>query len=480
MGGSSNKNSNENRSNRPQSLEFSKFMKSGWSSISGEAPARSSVASFAKKRREALGAAFQDETIVIEAGLAKCRSNDTTYPFRPNSAFSYLTGWGASSEPGSVLVGLPSGGRHNWVLYTRGPADRDGDEFYADSERGEFWTGPRPGLESLSQLLGIATEELSAWDIEEHDRKFCAVAGDDNGLADIAEGRDKEGHPNDSRLAQAISDLRLVKDSYEISEIRNAIESTHRGFADIVAIIPDAIAHPRGERLIESAFHSRARIEGNGVGYGTIAASGEHSCILHWAENTGRLVPGDLLLVDAGVERESLYTADITRTVPISGTFSHEQLMIYEVVLEASDAALSLVKPGASLLELHHAAMRVIARGLEKLGLLPVDHATSLSPDGQHHRRFMIHGTSHHLGMDVHDCARTERKRYLDGPLKKGMVFTIEPGIYIHPNDLTVPKKWRGIGIRLEDNVLVTKSGGENLSESIPRTPSEIEEWLRL
>lgn len=478
MAHSSGKNSNKNRSHSPKSAEFRDFMKSGWSELSPRRTKRSSVASYARKRRDSLDLIFQDVTIIIEAGLLKCRSNDTSYPYRPSSAFSYLTGWGASAEPGSVLVGLPTGRRHNWKLYMRSPADRDSDEFYADSEIGEFWTGPRPGLDSISQLLDIETADLSTWDIEKHDRKLCAVMQDDNGLSVSQKTRRNKNHPNDERLARAISDMRLVKDSYEVSEIRNAIESTRRGFDDIIAVIPHALSHPRGERLIESTFHTRARLEGNGVGYGTIAASGEHSCILHWTENTGKLAPGELLLVDAGVERDSLYTADITRTLPVSGAFSAEQLKIYKVVLEASDAAFTIVRPGASLADVHSAAMKAIAQGLEKLGLLPVDSIKSLSVTGQHHRRYMIHSTSHHLGLDVHDCARTDRQVYLEGPLKEGMVFTIEPGIYFHPNDITVPKKWRGIGIRLEDNVLVTRSGSSNLSGSIPRTPEQIEEWL--
>jgi Xaa-Pro aminopeptidase len=214
------------------------------------------------------------------------------------------------------------------------------------------------------------------------------------------------------------------------------------------------------------------------VGYGTIAASGGHACILHWVDNDGPVQPGDLLLVDAGVERDSLYTADITRTLPVSGTFTAQQRAVYEAVLEAADAAFGVVKPGVVFSTVHATAMSVIARHVSEWGFLPVDLEQSLAPEGQHHRRYMIHGTSHHLGLDVHDCHAARREQYLEGVLQAGMVFTIEPGLYFQPDDETVPTEWRGIGIRIEDNILVTEDGAENLSAAIPRSAQDIETWL--
>ena len=230
---------------------------------------------------------------------------------------------------------------------------------------------------------------------------------------------------------------------------------------------------------MEGAFHARARLEGNDVGYGTIAASGSHACILHWVTNDGPVNPGDLLLVDAGVERDSLYTADITRTLPVSGTFTETQRLVYDAVLEAADAAFQVVKPGAIFRDIHQAAMAVIAAKVSEWGFLPVELAEALAPEGQHHRRYMIHGTSHHLGLDVHDCAHARREMYLEGELTPGMVFTIEPGLYFQPDDETVPASWRGIGVRIEDNILVTDTGAQNLSAGIPRTATEVEAWLR-
>ncbi|MCF8548855.1 MAG: Xaa-Pro dipeptidase, partial [Pontimonas sp.] len=296
---------------------------------------------------------------------------------------------------------------------------------------------------------------------------------------DLRDRRGTEDSNADDHLAEVISEMRLVKDDYEIAELQEAVAATHRGFQDIIDTLPTAMGHPRGERIIEGAFHQRARLEGNDVGYGTIAASGSHACILHWVTNDGPVKPGDLLLVDAGVERDSLYTADITRTLPVSGTFTQTQRLVYDAVVEAADAAFQVVTPGAIFREIHQAAMAVIARKVSEWGFLPVDLEEALSPEGQHHRRYMIHGTSHHLGLDVHDCAQARRDTYLEGVLEPGMVFTIEPGLYFQPDDETVPPEWRGIGVRLEDNILVTETGALNLSAAIPRTASEIEAWLR-
>jgi Xaa-Pro aminopeptidase len=256
------------------------------------------------------------------------------------------------------------------------------------------------------------------------------------------------------------------------------VAATRQAFDDVVADLPAIVAHERGERLVEGTFNRRARADGNTVGYDTIAASGPHACILHWTRNDGPVIPGDLILIDAGVELDSLYTADITRTLPVNGHFTEIQRRVYESVREAADAAFAIVKPGIRFREIHAAAMAVIAARTAEWGLLPVSASESLRPEFQYHRRYMVHGTSHHLGIDVHDCAQARRDLYLDGILEAGMVFTIEPGLYFQPDDLTVPEEYRGIGVRIEDNILVTESGAENLSVGIPRTAEDVEAWL--
>ena len=287
----------------------------------------------------------------------------------------------------------------------------------------------------------------------------------------------------DDELAQFLSELRLFKDEYEIGEMRRAVDITRAGFDTVVASLPRAVAHARGERVIETAFAQAARSDGNGVGYDTIAAAGDHACTLHWIKNTGAVADGDLVLVDAGAEADSLYTADISRTLPVSGTFTEVQGRIYDAVLEAADAAFAVAaehtRRPVVFAEVHDAAMRVIAHRLADFGLLPVSVDEALAPTGQQHRRWMVHGTSHHLGLDVHDCAQARADMYLGAELRPGMVFTIEPGLYFKAADLLVPEEYRGIGVRIEDDVLVTEDGVENLSAGFPRTRAEVEAWVQ-
>ena len=269
--------------------------------------------------------------------------------------------------------------------------------------------------------------------------------------------------------------MRLLKDSLEVKELSSAIDSTKRGFEDVIKRIKTA----KTERELEGVFFTRARSEGNDVGYGSIVASGPHACTLHWKRNDGILRKGDLLLLDAGVEGNSLYTADITRTFPISGKFSKEQKEIYEIVLEAQRAAMKAVKPGNDFLEPNREAMIVLAQGLERLGILPTTAEEALKEENQFYKRYSLHNVSHMLGLDVHDCAQARAENYKWGKLEAGMVLTVEPGLYFQIDDLTVPAKYRGIGVRIEDDVLVTPKGCKNLSAHIPTEVSEIESWIK-
>jgi Xaa-Pro aminopeptidase len=471
----------ENRSTTPISEAFRDFISTGWGDVPSEPATPLPQALFAAARRERLSEEFPGLTLVIPAGETKTRSNDTDYPYRPHTAFVYLTGWGADTVPGSILLGIPQDTGHHWVLFTRPPAPRTSDEFYANPAIGEFWTGRRPGLADVATWLGLETRDRAGWSDEMPLLANCALIRDsDSALAEMIDAlRHDDDQSVDDTLARVISEMRLVKDAWEIGELTAAVEATHRGFDRIIASLPEASAHPRGERIIEGVFHQAARLEGNDTGYGTIAASGPHACILHWVTNDGPVKPGDLLLVDAGIELDTLYTADITRTIPVSGSFSPLQRKIYAAVLDAADQAFAVVKPGALFRDIHDTAMRVIAGYVHEWGFLPVELEESLAKEGQHHRRYMIHGTSHHLGLDVHDCAKARREMYMDKELEPGMVFTIEPGLYFQPDDHTVPPDWRGIGVRIEDNIVVTETGGLNLSRNIPRTPDEVENWVR-
>ena len=485
-----------NRSTTPVSSTFKDYISGRWAQRENVLPPQREHARFAAERRARISALHPGKRIILPAGAAKTRSNDTDYAYRAHSAFAHLTGWGSDSEPGSVLVLEPTANGHEATLYFRERAGRDSDEFYANPEIGEFWIGPRPSLAQVAADLGIATAGIAdfAGVLDSVDADTLLVRDADRDITDQVDGRrllaanleasdleatDLEADGGDAELARNLSELRLVKDAYEIEQMRLAVAATKQGFDDVIADLPSITAHPRGERLVEGTFNRRARADGNTVGYDTIAASGPHACILHWTRNDGPVKPGDLILLDAGIELDSYYTADITRTLPIGGTFSETQRLVYEAVRTAADAAFAIVRPGIRFREIHAAAMAVIAEKTAEWGMLPVSAAESIKPENQYHRRYMVHGTSHHLGIDVHDCAQARRELYLDGVLEAGMVFTIEPGLYFQPDDLTVPEAFRGIGVRIEDNILVTADGAENLSIGIPRTADDVEAWLR-
>lgn len=484
----------ENRSTVPVSSTFRDYISSGWAerAISANEPREQSV--YAAARRAAISAKFPGQRLIVPAGQAKVRSNDTDYPYRAHSAFAHLTGWASDTVAGSVLLLEPNAEGHTATLFLRAAAGRDSEEFYANPDIGEFWTGARPTLNEVAHDLGLLTAELADFEaiLDSMDASTLIVRDADSGFTDRVDAQrllndldaqrlvseyapDADG---DADLARELSELRLVKDEWEINQMRLAVAATKLGFDDVIADRPAIIAHARGERLVEGTFNRRARAEGNSVGYDTIAASGDHACVLHWTRNDGPVTPGDLILMDAGIELDSLYTADITRTLPVNGVFSETQRLVYEAVREAADAAFAVVRPGIRFREVHAAAMVVIARKTGEWGFLPVSAEESLKPENQFHRRYMVHGTSHHLGIDVHDCAAARRDLYLDGVLEPGMVFTIEPGLYFQPDDLTVPPEFRGIGVRIEDNILVTADGAENLSVGIPRTADDVEKWL--
>ena len=449
------------RSQIPQSKKFLEFISAEWAERDNKLPKQDEVAPFAAKRRAAVAKAFKGKVIVIAAGDAKQRSNDTDYRFRAHSAFSHLTGWGVHTVPGSVLVIDTRKGTKS-TLYFRETAGRETDEFFANAAIGEFWVGARPTLKQVSALLDLPTKSL-----KEYEPFLKSVAKKDVVTLDNA------------ALAEFVSELRFIKDAYEIKEMRKAVAASVEGFKAVVRNLDEAVKHPKGERVVEASFFAQARTNGNELGYETIAASGEHACILHWIINDGKVNKGDLLLLDAGVEVDSLYTADVTRTLPVNGKFSPTQKKIYEAVREAADAAFKVAKPGVKFRDIHAAAIAVIARKCDEWGLLPVSVEESLKPENQFHRRWMVHGTSHHLGLDVHDCAQARREMYMDGVLKEGMIFTIEPGLYFHKDDLRVPKAFRGIGVRIEDDVLVTKTGVENLTKALPRKADDVEKWMK-
>ena len=483
----------ETRSRQPQSSAFRDFIGSGWGPRPSELPERERVADFLHNRTLKAGAPFPGERLVVPAGPYKVRSNDCDYRFRAHSAFAHLSGLGGEKEPDTVLVLEPNeDGTHTPLLFFKPRASRSSKEFYADARYGEFWVGARPSLEELSAQTGLETRHIDtlrdvlAKDagtvqlriVRGVDANVEAMVNEVRAQASLPAGED--ARKEDEALEEHLSEIRLIKDAFELDEMIRAVEVTKAGFEDIIRVLPRAVGHRRGERVIEGAFRAVAREEGNGEGYETIAASGNHANTLHWIDNDGPVNDGDLVLVDAGVEVDSLYTADITRTLPVNGTFSPTQAKVYQAVLDACEAALERAnQPGTRFRDVHDAAMKVIAGRLEEWGLLPVSAEESLSPEGQQHRRWMPHGTSHHLGLDVHDCAQARREMYQDAFLQPGMCFTIEPGLYFRADDMAIPEEFRGIGVRIEDDVLVNADGSvTRISEDIPRTIADVEAWI--
>jgi len=453
---------------------FAKFMSDGWAALPLTDLGVSPIVENCVARRKTLSEAFKGLRVVLPSGADKVRSNDTYYLYRPHSAFAYYTGvQGVEANPDAVLILEPNGDSHDAILFIMPRSTRDTDAFYRDAKYGELWVGRRYTTDEAALRYKIETRSVSELEKFLSDKKPAVVIrGEDSKVdAQIAI------HERDDELAIFTSEQRLIKDEYEIDQLQQAVDATGRGFEDMVKVLQQATTHERGERVVEGAFYSRARAEGNDLGYNTIAAAGSHACVLHWVRNDGRLKNGELMLIDAGIEMDSYYTADITRTLPVNGKFSAAQRELYMLVYESQKAGFAAAKAGVTITEINRACHEVLAKGLEKFGVLPISAEESLKPENGFHRRWTLHGVSHMLGMDVHDCAQAKRDVYM-GPLAAGMVITIEPGLYIQPDDEKFPAEFRGIGIRIEDDVLITKDGCINLSENLPRHPDEIESWM--
>ncbi|APR76371.1 Xaa-Pro aminopeptidase [Minicystis rosea] len=450
------------------------FMLQGWTPPTAGLPDPIEHHEAFAKRRRALSERFAGDTLIIPAGHLKVRSNDTHYPFRPNSDFYYLTG---NREPDCVLVLEPlADGGHKHVLFVEPNPGRSDPTFFTDRVKGELWVGARLGVPESRARFAVdecrPIADLAAYVAALADRSARPTRVT-RGFSAIIDGTLAEDE-RDAELTTTLAEMRLIKDEVEVAELRAVIDATKRGFQDVILRLPKA----KSEREVEGVFNMRARVEGNDVGYGTIAASGHHACTLHYTQNDGRIAADDLLLLDAGVEGNSFYTADITRTLPISGRFSKAQRTIYRLVYKAQKAAFAMVKPGNDFMDPNRAAMQVLAEGLAELGILKTTAEHALKDEHQFYKRYSLHNVSHMLGLDVHDCAKARQEAYKLGKLAPGMVLTVEPGLYFQKDDLTVPEEYRGIGVRIEDDVVVTENGYENLSAHIPSHVDDVEAWI--
>ncbi|RII11919.1 Xaa-Pro aminopeptidase 1 [Streptomyces sp. YIM 130001] len=450
--------------------ELAASMQSGWADTELHGLEPVAQAEHTARRRADLSARFPGERLVVPAGNLRTRSNDTEYPFRASVEYAYLTG--NQTEDG-VLVLEPAAEGHTATLYLLPRSNRENGEFWLNGQ-GELWVGRRHSLTEAEQLYGIPASDVRELPaaLAEATGPVRVVRGHDAGIEQAL--ADKVTAERDEELRVFLSEARLVKDAFEITQLEQACASTARGFEDVVRVLDKAEA--TSERYIEGTFFLRARVEGNDVGYGSICAAGPHATTLHWVRNDGPVRSGDLLLLDAGVETNELYTADVTRTLPINGRFGDLQRKIYDAVYEAQEAGIAAVKPGAKYRDFHDAAQRVLAEKLVEWGLVegPVERVLELGLQ----RRWTLHGTGHMLGLDVHDCAAARTETYVAGTLEPGMCLTVEPGLYFQADDLTVPEEYRGIGVRIEDDILVTEDGNRNLSDGLPRRSADVEAWM--
>ncbi len=432
---------------------------------------------FAARRRRLMQALGPGNAAVFVAGSDSRRNGDVDHPFRQDSTFFYLTGF---EEPEAVAVFRP-GTKQPYTLLVR-----PHDPVQA------VWVGPRAGVEGACATYGAG----QAFPIEELDQRLPELLrgvkelhysmGQTDPLAQRVErlliehvAARREGAQRGAVPLEAWRDpeplvdgLRLLKTPAEVKALRKAIDVTGAGILAAMCAVRPGMHEYEVQAVLEATYRSEGAIRD---GFPAIVAAGANSCTLHYTANRKRIEDGDLLLMDTGAEWD-LYSADVTRTVPANGRFTPAQRAVYDVVLEAQAAGIAKTKPGAGFHDVHNAALRTLVRGLVDLKVLKGDIDGLIEKEA--YRPYFMHGTSHWLGLDVHD-AGPYRSAGKSTRLEPGMVLTVEPGLYFAPETKGVPVRLKGIGIRIEDDVLVTERGRENLSEGIPSAPDALEAIIR-
>jgi len=423
-----------------------------------------------RRRKRLMDMIGSDSIAILPTASVYIRNRDVEFPFRPDSDFYYLT---AYPEPEAVAVLIPGRAEGEYILFCR------------ESDEGmETWHGRRAGLEGAHEIYAVDDafpiedmDDILPGLIEGHDRIFYNMGNDQNFdqrvLGWVNQIRDKSRTgvvaPDEFiSLNHFLHDMRLYKSRHEIKLMRQAARIS-------------AGAHTRAMRSCKPGMHEYQveaelihefmRCGARAAAYPSIVGSGANACILHYTENQDQISDGDLLLVDAGAEYQG-YASDITRTFPASGKFSTAQRQAYDLVLAAQLAAIEQIKPGNHWLDPHDAAVRVLTEGMVELGILKGDPEELIKD--QDYTKYYMHRTGHWIGMDVHDVGDYK----VDGEwrmLEPGMVMTVEPGLYLPAGTRGLPKKWWNIGIRIEDDVLVTKEGYDILSKDAPKTTDEIE-----
>ena len=397
------------------------------------------------------------------------RNHDVEYPYRQSSEMVYYTGW---EYPEAVLIITPvTSPQPHFRFFVK-----------ARDLTHEVWTGPLEGVAEARERLPFATVNpmLDFWnEVDQHVNGtqilFLSDGGDRDFRRDLLEHLDGKAVTPDSlgELAEIGKYQRLVKSKWEIAQLQQAIDITEASLREAIARIPSLRHEYELAALIAYGFRSRGAVR---LGFPSIVGSGQNSTYLHYSANDDPLDRDGVVLMDVGAEW-SFYSADISRTVPVDGSFSDKQRKLYELVLHAQEAAIEVVAPGVPFREPHRVAVRELTAGLVELGLLEGEVDSLI--DSREYRRFFMHGTSHWLGLDVHDAGGYEAANGVPHMLEPGMVLTVEPGLYIAPNTEGVPKGWWNLGIRIEDDVLVTENGHRVLSESIPKTVAELEAMMQ-
>ncbi|MFP5427415.1 MAG: Xaa-Pro aminopeptidase [Gammaproteobacteria bacterium] len=427
-------------------------------------------AEYARRRKALMAQMVPNSIAILPAAAVAIRNRDVEHVYRQDSDFQYLSGF---PEPEAVIALIPGREHGAYVLFCR----------ERNPER-ELWDGLRAGQEGAVRDFG-ADDAFPITDIDEilpgliegRDRVYTAMGSNpefDRRLMDwinVIRSKARLGAqpPNEFvALDHLLHDMRLYKSAAEVKVMRAAADISARAHVRAMQASRAGLY----EYSLEAELDYEFRKGGAKMpAYGSIVAAGRNGCILHYQQNDALLKDGDLVLIDAGCEIDC-YASDITRTFPVSGRFTPEQKAIYELVLKAQAAAFAEIAPGKHWNHAHEATVRVITEGLVELGLLKGEVQALI--DAEAHRAFYMHRAGHWLGMDVHDVGEYK----VGGQwrvLEPGMALTVEPGIYIAADNQDVPKKWRGIGIRIEDDVVVTKQGCEILTSGVPRTVAEIE-----
>lgn len=433
----------------------------------------SHIREFSARRKELMAQMEPNSIALLAAAPPRIRNNDADYTYRQNSNFYYLTGF---TEPHALLALIPGRKQGETVLFCQ----------EKDPLR-ELWDGFLLGPEAAGNELAVDDaypisdiDDILPGLIEGRDRVYYSMGKDDKFDDQVMEwvkvirSKSKLGsHPPGEflMLDPLLHELRLIKSKFEIKLMEQAAKISAEGHKRAMAACRPGVHEYELEAELLYAFKRNGSLA---PAYTSIVASGTNACTLHYNDNNAEIKEGDLILIDAGCEYE-YYASDITRTFPASGKFSKEQKAIYEIVLKAQQAAIDEVKPGASWDAPHNASVKVITQGLVKLGLLKGTPAKLIKSEA--YKEFYMHRVGHWIGMDVHDVGdyKIDESWRL---LEPGMVTTIEPGIYISPNNKKVASKWRGIGVRIEDDVLVTSKGHRLLSTGIPKTVAEIEQFM--